>query len=88
MYYCIEEDSTGFKIDESQKECEVKKHGLPWDINYCISIEELFEAGTYKQVKNFPEGMIKEFGNGCKSESCRLKKASAKMYEIIKKINK
>ena len=69
------------KIAESQKECEVKKHG--WNINYCISIEELLEAGTYKQVKNFPEGMIKEFGNACKSESCRLKKASAKMYEIF-----
>ena len=72
------------KIDKNQeKECVEKKHGLPWNINYCISIEELLEAGTYKQVKNFPEGMIKEFGKSCKNETCRLKKAGTKMYLIF-----
>ena len=70
------------KLNQFEK-CEPNKSKSKLAQTYCISDKDILELGVYKSIKNFPEGMLKEIGKKCKTESCIYKKAGKKMYEIF-----
>ena len=61
----------------------LKEKKLILKINYCLTIEDIAALGIYREVNNYPEGMLKEFGKSCNKESCRYKKAASKVYKIF-----
>jgi hypothetical protein len=72
------------KPKENQvEECKPNKSKISHARTYCISEKDILELGVYKSIKNLPDGMLKEIGKKCKTETCIYKKAGKKMYEIF-----
>jgi len=47
-----------------------------------VTVETVMALGTFKEFNDYPEGMLKEFGN-CKKQLCKGKKAGEKVYEYF-----
>jgi len=69
--------------NKNTKKCVPKKSKIKHSRIFCISEKDILELGVYKPIKNFPEGMINEFGKACRNEICIFKKAGKKMYRIF-----
>ena len=48
-------------------------------------MQEVKALGIFTEPVNYPEGMVKFFGNSCKKFHCRAKKATQKMTITFKK---
>jgi len=81
-----ENKNPSLSIDKDSRElkkCIPKKFKIKTKSTLCISEQDILELGTYKKIKNLPDGMIIELGKSCSNETCIFKKAAKKMYRIF-----